>query len=251
MKLRSMNLALSTLTAAAVLAMVASPAFATIRQYSGGVTTTNYTLTDPGGVVIPDGSNECNKNIITIDDNAGVDPSLPILHQWIACGKSTQVYNTSSTTGVPGSTATVRSQTKTLVNAGGTVGSRTGNTISWGPVTAANITGETHGQYCSETHAGGCASAGFAVDQWTPSIPPVSPVDSGPWNFSDASLSSYTVPTVYRYFDLNPLLGVNIYGEYSNGYGNAGAAVPILAPLGALALSGSLLFMGARVMRKK
>jgi hypothetical protein len=160
---------------------------------------------------------------------------------------------TSSTTGFPGSTATVRSQTKTLVNEGGKVGVRVVDTINWGPITAVVIAGETHGQYCSETHVGGCASAGLLVDQWGASIPAVSPVDSGPWVFSDAALTSWTNSTVYRYFDLNPLINVNIYGELSNGSGVSPYynPVPVLAPLGALALSGSLLFMGARVMRKK
>ncbi len=236
---------------AGMLAMLASPAFGTVRQYSGETDNTIYTLTEPAGVTLVTGWNTCAKTIITIDDNASVDPSLPILKEHVACTTLERVFLTSSTTGVPGSTATVRSQANALLAAGDVVGSRSGNTINWGAITATIIPGETHGQYCNETAPGGCASAGLAVDAWGPSIPPVSPVDSGPWVFADAALSSYTVPTVYRYFDLNPLLGVNIYGEYSNGYGNSGAALPVLAPLGALALSGSLLFMGARVMRKK
>ncbi len=238
--------------AAAAFAVIAAPASATVRQYSGETTNTIYTLTEPAGVSLAPGWNLCNsKNIITIDDNAGVDASLPILKEYVSCSSFERVFQTSSTTGVPGSTATVRSQAKTLIAAGDVVGSRVGNTINWGAISATNIAGESHGQYCNETAPGGCASAGLAVDVWGPSIPAVTPVNSGPWVFADAALSSYTVGTVYRYFDLNPLLGVNIYGEYSNGYGTAGAAVPILAPLGALALSGSLLFMGARVMRKQ
>ncbi len=245
MKLRMLILA------AAAFAMIAAPAFATVRQYTGDADNTIYTLTEPAGATLVTGWNTCHKTIITIDDNASVDASLPILKEYVACQNLERVFQTSSTTGVPGSTATVRSQSTTTVAAGDVVGSRTGNTINWGAVSATIIPGETHGQYCSETAPGGCASAGLAVDVWGPSIPPVSPFNSGPWNFADAALSSYTVPTTYRYFDLNPLLGVNIYGEYSNGYGSAGAALPVLAPLGALALSGSLVFMGARVMRKK
>jgi hypothetical protein len=234
-----------------LVALIAAPASATVRQYDWNSDNIIYTLTEPGGVFFPNGSWEGPKTRLLIDDCGGCpNPTTTGIY---TDNKLVRVFLTSSTTGVPGTTATVRVDTQTQSAAA--VGTRTGNSISWGAVAVTQVGG--HGQYCTEDGpapgygSGGCAAALLPVDVWASSIPPVSPVDSGPWNFSDASLSSFAIPSTYRYFDLNPIAAINIYGELTNGSGTAGYALPVLAPLGALALSGSLIFMGARVLRKQ
>jgi hypothetical protein len=235
----------------AAVALVASPALAQTRQYSTTADQTIYTLTEPGGVTVAAGTWEGNLARVLIDATGGA-LGQPRLIEGFAQSQFIRTFLTSSTTGVPGSTASVAVDSLAEVGTqAGTDDATSGAgdlNVTWGPLPATIIGGQ--GQLCTETAPGGCASAGLPVGIWQPSIPPVSPVDSGTWVFTPG-YQNFTNSTVYRYFDLNPLLGVNIYGEYSNGTGTGGYLIPVMAPIGALALAGSLAYMGISHMRRR
>jgi len=244
------------LALAASFALIATTATAAVRNFFGIGDIRICTLTEPcdadpptsGGQFFPAGTSEGPYTVLKIDDDNG-GPS-PTIVEFIAHQKIQRVFLTSTTTGVPGSYSVVKSDTRSTIGAG-TVGTRVGNVVTWGPLTVTNIGGL--GQYCQDFIAsGGCASSGLVpVATWNQSIPPISPVDMGPMTVAP-DFSSYTSPTPYKYFDVFPLLGANIFGYSSNRSGaETVAGVPLLAPLGALALASSLAYMGVRNVRRK
>ncbi len=94
---------------------------------------------------------------------------------------------------------------------------------------------------------------GLSQDVWVaPGIPPLPNIDSGLWHFNP-TMDAFEAPSGYMYFDLQPAFAV--WGETHNATGawprSVNVSVPLLAPLGALALGGSLVFMGWNTLRRK
>ena len=249
MKLRSLIL----MTAA--LGLVASPAMAKLRHYTWTANTRVCTITEPcdnggttgvGGRFSPAGSWEGPyTHMVVEDNNGGPTPSIVSL---IIHNTNRTLYLTSATTGVPGSTAVVTTDVKSASTPLGP-GSRVGNTVNWGNLSVVIVGGL--GQYCTETAPGGCASAGISPNVWGSFIPPNTPINSDPWTIAPDFSTGHS-STLFRYFDLNPILGVNIYGELDNQTTTETVkGVPVLAPLGAMGLVSSLFYMGVRTLRRK
>jgi hypothetical protein len=267
---------------AALFALVAMPALAVERQYQGTVTNTIYSPTAPDGfTTFPAGTHEGPLRRAVMEDNGfDINSCTPapcvgtltlksalahsILINEFACDESSEVT---------GCQVGIRSDTLTNTIGGGNLissipqlgGSLGGFTVFW-PDAAVTITGG-RGQYCYAywDGTGGTITPADQLlidsycfdfltlkqDAWSTvqgNIVVISPNNGGIVEFSADQLATHS-PDKTRYFF--HLLSPNfIYGIAEDGNSVSPAKVP-LGPLAALALGGSLAYMGFNSLRRK
>jgi hypothetical protein len=265
----------------ATLGMIAGPAMAATQIYSW---TADNAITSPtapvgGFTLFPAGTWEGAHSRVLIDPtgNAGE----PLLVSFLVQSDLVNAFDCLGTSGVPGCVVVIKSQTITegagAGNLPGTVQagvSNLGGDIVTFPDAAVNIlfppAGPSLGQFCSAsidpnvnpnpstgqqtTIANYCANVlGLTQDAWSTSlslINPISPNNAGEWHFS-ADYSAYEIPNAYRYFQVAGAENT-IYGNYLFSSGSTPRALPVpLAPIAALALGGSLAYMGVTSLRRK
>jgi len=267
--------------AAALFGLIAAPALAATQIYSWAADNRITSPTAGGGYTLfPQGTWEGAHSRVLLDPTgSGGDP---LLVSFLVQSQLVNVFDCLNTSGVVGCEVAIFSQT---LAEGAGAGNLPGTIVGSGdsnlggdrvtfPDAAVTVlfppAGPSQGQYCSasidpianpspspgdlSTIAAYCATIlGLTQDAWSTSltlINPISPNNAGEWHFS-ADYSAYEIPNSYRYFEVVGAENV-IYGHYDYSSGSTPRALPVpLAPMAALALGGSLAYMGMTTLRRK
>ena len=269
------------LAALALIGLIAGPALAAPQTYSWEADNRITSPTAAGGFTLfPQGTWEGAHSRILLDPTGNAGD--PLLISAIVQSNLLNTFDCLGTSGVVGCQVLIQSQT--VAEAAG-AGNLPGTVIGVGdstlggdrvtfPDAAVTVlfppSGPSLGQYCSASidpaqnpspSAGDlatidayCATVlGLTQNDWSTSltlINPISPNNAGVYHFN-GDYSAYEINDSYRYFEV---VGAEnaIYGHYDYSSGSTPRALPVpLAPLAALALGGSLAYMGVTTLRRK
>lgn len=266
---------------AALLGTLSGPALAAPQIYDWTADNRITSITAVGGFTLfPQGTWEGPYARVILDPTGSAGD--PLLVSFLVQSQQVNTFACLGTSGVTGCRVAIFGQTISQAagagNLPGTVvgvgNSNLGGDIVTFPDAAVTVlfppSGPSLGQFCSAsidpvenpspspgdlaTIAAYCNNVlGLTQDDWSTSltlINPISPNNAGDWHFSP-DYSSYEIPNSYRYFEL---VGAenSIYGNYDFASGSTPRALPVpLAPMAALALGGSLAYMGVTTLRRK